>query len=100
MDAKRIGLLSNPYAGTGRDNVLAVAREAYAILSGQAEILVGPGDMGQSACPDGVTVVGQDSTKTRLDTIETTKQLVARGAELLVIVSGDGTYNDALEGMK
>jgi hypothetical protein len=57
--------------------------------------------LGQSACPEGAAVVvGQDTTKSRLDTIETAKQLVARGAELLVIVSGDGTYNDALEGMK
>ena len=100
MDIGRIGLLSNPYAGTGRDNVLTLARKAYECLAGQAEILVGPGDMGQSACPEGVAVVGQNTTRTRVDTIETAKQMVARGVELFVIVSGDGTYNDALEGRK
>jgi hypothetical protein len=91
-----VGLLANPFSGTGRERVVALARAAYDCLSPQANVLVGPGDMG---APGG-TVVGTDATLTRRDTIDTTRAMIDAGAELLVIVSGDGTYNDALEGMK
>jgi predicted polyphosphate/ATP-dependent NAD kinase len=37
---------------------------------------------------------------TRQDTLDTTQAMIAAGADLIVIVSGDGTYNDALAGMK
>lgn len=102
MDLKRVAIFCNPYSGTGRDRVLELTRQACACLSPQAsEVLTGPGDMGAVVCSgDKVRVLGQDSTGTRRDTIETAGQMVAAGAELLVIVSGDGTYNDALEGMK
>ncbi|MDY6877424.1 MAG: NAD(+)/NADH kinase [Chloroflexota bacterium] len=102
MDADRIAILSNPYSGSGKERVLELTRQAFECLRPQvSEILVGPGDMGEAVCQgDKVTVVGQDNTKTRQDTIETAKQMVEKGVELFVIVSGDGTYNDALEGIK
>jgi hypothetical protein len=93
---KTIGLIANPYAGTSRERVAELARAAYECLAPQADVLVGPGEMGA----DGGTVVGSNATRTRRDTIDTTRTMIAAGAELLVIVSGDGTYNDALEGMK
>jgi hypothetical protein len=96
----RVGLVSNPYSGTGRDRVIALAREAFACLAAQAEVLVGPGDLGASAAGGAGTVVGTDQSRTRRDTIATTQAMIDAGAGLIVIVSGDGTYNDALEGMK
>ena len=102
MDVQRIAILSNPYSGSGRERVLELTRQAYECLESQVStILTGPGDMGEVICQGSkVTVVGQDKTKTRIDTIETAKQMVEKGVELFVIVAGDGTYNDALEGMK
>jgi hypothetical protein len=102
MNPKRIAIICNPYAGSGRDRVFALTRQVFECLRPQvAEILVAPGDMGAAACQGNKTrIIGQDSTRTRLDTIETATQMVREGAELFVIVSGDGTYNDALEGMK
>jgi len=102
LKADRIALLSNPYAGCGREKVLELTHQAFECLQPQvSEIMVGPGDMGEVVCQgDNVTVLGQDSTHTRRDTIETARQMIEKGAELFVIVSGDGTYNDALEGMK
>jgi len=102
MDASRIAILCNPYAGSGREQVFHLTRQAFACLRSQvAEILVGPAEMGAVVCQgDNVTVVGQDHTRSRWDTIETTKQMVARGAEFFVVVSGDGTYNDVVAGMK
>jgi hypothetical protein len=102
MDVRRIAILSNPYAGSGRERVLDLTRQAYECLEPQvSEIFTGPGEMGGVVCRgDKVKVVGQDSTKTRIDTIETAKEMVKQGVELFVIVAGDGTYNDALEGMK
>ena len=102
MKADRIAILSNPYAGSGRERVLDLTRQAYDVLAPQVEtIFTGPGDMGAAVCTgDKVTVLGQDSTKSRQDTIETARQMVEQGIELFVIISGDGTYNDALEGMK
>lgn len=96
-----MGLLSNPYAGCGRDHILALTRQAFDCLAPQAEIFVGPGDLGAHACAGAAfTVVGSDATRTRSDTIATAQAFIARGVELVVIVSGDGTYNDALAGMK
>lgn len=43
---------------------------------------------------------GSDATGTRADTLVTTREMVAAGADLLVIVAGDGTYNHALAGMR
>jgi len=98
---QRVGLLSNPYAGCGRDHVLALTRQAFDCLAPQAEIFVGPGDLGANACVGAAfTVVGSDDTRTRSDTISTAQAFIASGVELVVIVSGDGTYNDALAGMK
>jgi hypothetical protein len=102
MDVKRIAILSNPCAGSGRERVLQLTSQAYECLSPQVdEVLTGPGDLGESVCQGhDVTILGQDSTKTRMDTILTAQAMVEKGAELFVIVAGDGTYNDALEGMK
>ena len=102
MNPDCIGIISNTYAGTGREKVLELTRQAFDCLQPQvSKILVGPGDMGAAVCSSGnVTVVGQDTTGSRHDTIETTRQMVDQGVELLVIISGDGTYNDAVEGMK
>lgn len=102
MDVNRIAILSNVYSGSGRDRVLELTRQAFDCLVPQvSEVLVGPGDMGEAVCSgDKVRVVGQDSTRTRQDTIETARQMSDMGAELFVIISGDGTCNDALEGMK
>jgi hypothetical protein len=81
--------------------VLELGRSAYACLAAQADVLVGPGDLGANAGDGGaVTVVGSDATASRSDTLDTTQAMIAAGADLLVIVSGDGTYNDALAGMK
>ena len=102
MNPDRIAIISNPYSGSGKEKVLELTRQAFDCLHSQvSEIMVGPGDMGEVVCKsNNVKVVGQNSARSRLDTIETTKQMVDRGAELFVIISGDGTYNDALEGMK
>ena len=102
MDASCVAILCNPYAGSGKERVFQLTRQAFACLRSQvAEILVGPAEMGAVVCQgDNVTVVGQDHTRSRWDTIETTKQMVARGAEFFVVVSGDGTYNDVVAGMK
>ena len=96
---KRVGLIANPYSGSGRERVLALARQAFATCVEQAEVLVGPGDMGAVIAGGRATVVGTDASRTRRDTIETTRAMLDGGVELLVIVSGDGTYNDAREGM-
>ncbi|MBN1536471.1 MAG: NAD(+)/NADH kinase [Anaerolineales bacterium] len=102
MDIKRIGILCNPFAGSGKARVLELTQQAFDCLEPQvSEIFVGPGDMGETVCKGKkVKVVGQDNTKTRIDTINTAKQMIENGVELFVIVAGDGTYNDALEGMK
>jgi hypothetical protein len=102
MNPDCIGIISNPYSGSGREKVLELTRQAFECLQPQvSKIVVGPGDMGETVCKgNNVTVVGQDNTGSRLDTIETTKQMVDQGVELFVIVSGDGTYNDTVEGMK
>ena len=102
MIARRVALLCNPYAGSGRERVFQLTRQAFSCLRSQvAELLVGPAEMGAVVCQgNNVTVVGQDHTRSRSDTIETTKQMVTRGADLFVVVSGDGTYNDVVEGMK
>ena len=98
---QRVGLLSNPYAGCGRDHVLALTRQIFDCLAPQAEIFVGPSDLGANACAGAAfSVVGSDDTRTRSDTISTAQAFIASGVELVVIVSGDGTYNDALAGMK
>src|SRR5712691_11669162 len=102
MDASCIAILCNPYAGSGRERVFQLTHQAFACLRSQvAELLVGPAEMGAVVCQgDNVTVVGQDHTQSRWYTIETTKQMVARGAEFFVVVSGDGTYNNVVAGMK
>jgi hypothetical protein len=102
MNIKRLAILSNPYAGSGRERVLELTRQAFECLKPQVEeVYTGPGDLGEAVCRgDRVTVLGQNTTKTRLDTIATAQQMVEKGAELFVIIAGDGTYNDALEGMK
>jgi ATP-NAD kinase N-terminal domain len=100
MGFERVGLLSNPYSGTGRERVLALARDAFACVAAQADVLVGPGDLGADAAAGRATVVGTDASRTRRDTIATVRAMIDAGAQLIVIVSGDGTYNDALEGMK
>src|SRR4051812_7731476 len=98
---RRVGLLCNPYAGCGRDRILGLTRQTFDCLAPQAEIFVGPGDLGASACSGaGFTIVGRDDTRSRSDTIATAQAFIARGVELVVVVSGDGTYNDALAGMK
>ena len=98
---RRVGLLCNPYSGSGRERVLQLGRSAYACLATQAEVLVGPGDLGAEVSDGGAfAVVGSDATRSRQDTLATTQAMVAAGAELLVVVSGDGTYNDVLAGMK
>jgi hypothetical protein len=96
---ERVGLIANPFAGSGRDRVLSLAREAFGDLIEQAEVLVGPGGMGEIVAGGRATVVGTDASRTRSDTIETTRAMLDAGVSLLVIVSGDGTYNDAREGM-
>ncbi len=102
MDAQRIGILCNPTAGSGKLRVLELTRQAFECLQPQTStVLAAPGEMGEVVCRGkNVQVVGQDHTKSRADTIETAKEMVRRGAQLLVIVAGDGTYNDALEGMQ
>jgi hypothetical protein len=102
MKVDKLAIISNVFSGCGRDYVLNTTSQIFEILKDQvSEILVGPGDMGETVCKAGnVAVVGSDQTKTRMDTIVTTRDMVAAGAELFVIISGDGTFNDALEGMK
>ncbi len=102
MDVKRLGILCNPYAGSGKERVFQLTKQAFDCLEPQvSEVFVGPGDMGEDVCKGKkVKVLGQNNTKTRIDTINTAKQMIENGVELFVIVAGDGTYNDALEGMK
>lgn len=102
MDADTIGLFCNPTAGSGKLRVQELTRLAFECLQPQvSKILVAPGEMGAAVCCGKNTrVVVQDLTHSRLDTIETAKAMVSEGAQLLMIVAGDGTYNDALEGMQ
>jgi len=97
---RTVGLMCNPYAALGKEAIHAITREACRTLEGQVErILVAPGEMGESVCPQGRTV-GASGAGGRQATIDTARAMVREGAEMLVIVSGDGTYNDALFGMK
>jgi hypothetical protein len=102
MNFRRVGILCNPNSGCGKDRVFELTQQAFECLHPQVpEIMVGPGYLGEVVCTGrNVTVIGQNSSGSRIDTIETTKQMVQKGVELFVIVSGDGTYNDAVEGMK
>jgi hypothetical protein len=84
----------------GREKIHSITREVFRTLEGQVTgILVGPGEMGETVCPGG-RVEGVCGTGGRSDTIETARAMVLAGAEMMVIVSGDGTYNDALFGMR
>jgi len=95
-----VGVICNPHAALGRQKVHEITREVFRTLTGQVgSILAGPGDMGESACP-GARVEGRSGTGGREDTIETARAMVRAGAQMLAIVSGDGTYNDALFGMR
>jgi len=97
---KKVGLLCNPYAGLGRQRIHELTAEVRGILRGQAqEVLVGQGEMGAAACPD-ARVVESPVFGGRRDTMAAAVALAGEGAEMIVIVAGDGTYNDALEGMK
>lgn len=102
MDVKRIGIISNVHSGSGREKVLDLTKKAFdCVLPQVQEVFVGPGDMGEVVCKGPkVKVLGIEKDHTRYDTIETARQMVENGVEMFVIVSGDGTYNDALEGMK
>jgi len=81
MNPKRIAILSNPYSGSGKERVLELTRQAFECLQPQVpEIMVGPGDMGEVVYQGNtVTVIGQNDTHSRIDPIETAKQMVARG---------------------
>jgi len=97
---KAVGLMCNPYAALGKEAIHDITREVCRTLEGQVErILVAPGEMGESVCPRG-RVVGASGAGGRQATIDTARAMVREGAEMLVIVSGDGTYNDALLGMR
>lgn len=97
---KTVGLMCNPYAALGKEAIHDITREVCRTLEGQVDrILVAPGEMGESVCPQG-RAVGAVGAGGRQATIETARAMVREGAEMLVIVSGDGTYNDALFGMK
>ena len=97
---KTVGLMCNPYAALGKEAIHDITREVCRTLEGQVDrILVAPGEMGESVCPQG-RAVGAAGAGGRQATIETARAMVREGAEMLVIVSGDGTYNDALFGMK
>ena len=102
MNAECIGLLCNPTAGSGLPRIHELTRQAFECLGPQvAKVLVAPGDMGEAVCRGkNVEVVGENRTRSRQDTMATVQQMVRQGAELLVIAAGDGTYNDALEGMQ
>jgi hypothetical protein len=97
---EKIGLLCNPYAGMGKEKINQITVEAHGILKDQVRtIMAGPGIMGAELCP-GARVVGSARTGGRQDTMDTALAMAAEGAEMIVIVAGDGTYNDALTGMK
>lgn len=97
---EKVGVICNPHAALGREKVHEITREVFGTLRGQVgSILVGPGDMGETVCPGG-RVEGHSGTGGRQDTIETARAMVSAGVEMMVIVSGDGTYNDALFGMR
>jgi len=97
---EKIGLLCNPYAGLGREKIHGITSETYLILRGQVgEILVGQGEMGEEVCP-GARVVEAPGAAGRRRTMAAALAMANQGAEMIVIVAGDGTCNDALEGMK
>ena len=97
---EKVGLICNPHAAMGREAIHAVTRDVFRNLEGQVgRILVAPGEMGETVCPEGMPV-GSTGFGGSQDTVETARAMVREGAEMLVIVSGDGTYNDALFGMK
>jgi len=95
-----IGLFCNPYAALGREEIHKITKDVFQVLEAQAgTILVGPGEMGEEVCPEG-QATGSLGTGGRRDTIETARAMIREGAEMMVVISGDGTYNDALFGMK
>lgn len=102
MECEKIAILCNPFAGSGKDRVDLLTRQVFECLKPQVkQILVGPSYMGADICTGSdVSVIGQVKTQSRQDTIEVTRQMVHSGADLFIIIAGDGTYNDALEGMK
>lgn len=102
MKVDKLAIISNPYAGSGRERILDHTEKAFKCLAPQVDtVFSAPGEMGEIVCRGNNTmIVGSDSTKTRTDTIETTKAMIDQGAELFVIVAGDGTYSDVVEGMK
>ncbi len=96
----KIGLICNTQAGLGKEKIHELTTEAYRILKDQVgTVLVGPSGMGEAVCP-GSWVVGEAGTGGSRDTKETVKAMAREGAEMIVIVAGDGTCNDALAGMK
>jgi len=95
-----IGLICNIHAGLGKEKIHELTAEAYGILKRQVgRVLSGPSEMGENVCP-GARVVGEAGTGGSRDTMDTVKAMVREGAEMIVIVAGDGTCNDALSGMK
>lgn len=97
---EKVGLICNPYAGMGREEINRITQEAYGILKDQVKtVFVGPGEMGAAVC-SGAPVVGSAGTGGSRDTMETARAMALEGAEMITIVAGDGTYNDALSGMK
>jgi len=99
---KKVAILANPYAGSGKSNILSLTAKLYECLLPQVEqIFTGPAEMGAEVCTgDKVTVLGDDSHKNRTDTMRTAAEMIDAGAEMFFIVSGDGTYNDVFEVLK
>jgi hypothetical protein len=102
MKVDKLAIICNPYAGSGKKKIFEHTENAFKCFAPQVGTLFSaPGEMGEIVCQGANTItVGSNSTKTRVDTIETTKAMIDQGAELFVVVAGDGTYSDVVEGMK
>ncbi len=125
MEKKKIGLIVNPVAGMGGSVGLkgtdgkeiymkALELGAQPVTPGKAhevlehikdleaiDWLVGPGKMGENSLAEmghAHTVVGEIGDETSgEDTRRIAKQMVAHGAELIVIVGGDGSARDMFD---
>ncbi len=109
MSFQRVGLIVNPRAGAGGGDGIAAARTVLEALQPE-RLITGPGSLGEDAARGSLTntrrltVVGPRADGAaseeavadgRLATQQIAREASRLGAEVLVVVGGDGTMADA-----